>query len=93
MAYGDYDGPNKPNKGHEDGACNRTLCQAEPAIWWNHGSHSWYCADCARDIGGDRAIAAMPIAVEPEFATPLRTACFAIMGVTVFACLFGSLLS
>lgn len=53
MAYGDYDGPNKPNKGHEDGACNRTLCQAEPAVWWNHGSHSWYCVDCARDIGGD----------------------------------------
>ena len=23
MAYGDYDGPNKPNKGVEGGACNR----------------------------------------------------------------------
>lgn len=53
MAYGDYDGPNKPNKGHEDGACNRTLCQAEPAVWWNHGSSSWYCADCRIDIGFD----------------------------------------
>jgi hypothetical protein len=41
----------------------------------------------------DRDIALMPIAVEPEFATPLRTACFAIMGVTFFAALFGALLS
>jgi len=34
-------------------------------------------------------------ALEPlaEFATPLRTACFAIMGVTVFAALFGALIS
>ena len=51
MAYGDYSGPNKPNKGHEGGACNRTLCQAEPANWYNHGSYSWYCNDCARAIG------------------------------------------
>lgn len=55
MAYGDlpHDAPCKPNKGHEGGACNRQRCQAEPALWWNHGSHSWYCDDCASDIGGD----------------------------------------
>lgn len=53
MAYGDYDGPDKPNKGQEGGACNRQRCQAEPALFYNHGSHSWYCHDCARDIGGD----------------------------------------
>lgn len=53
MAYGEYDGPNKPNKGHEGGACNRTRCQAEPANWYNHGSYSWYCEDCANDIGND----------------------------------------
>lgn len=53
MAYGDYDGPNKTNKGHEGGACNRTLCQAEPALWYNHGSLEWYCAECAWDIGED----------------------------------------
>lgn len=53
MAYGDYSGPDKPNKGHEGGACNRQRCQAEPALWYNHGSHRWYCADCARDIGQD----------------------------------------
>lgn len=41
----------------------------------------------------DREIAAMPIMVEPEFSSPLRIAAFAIMGVTVFAALFGAMLS
>lgn len=53
MAYGDYSGPDKPNKGKEGGSCNRQRCQAEPAIWYNHGSYSWYCSDCRRDIGFD----------------------------------------
>lgn len=53
MAYGDYDGPNKHNKGHEGGACNRTRCQDEPALWYNHGSHAWYCGACRRDIEFD----------------------------------------
>lgn len=55
MAYGDLplDAPCKPNKGLEGGACNRRSCQAEPANWYNHGSHAWYCADCAQDIGQD----------------------------------------
>lgn len=53
MAYGDYNGPDKPNKGHEGGACNRTWCQAEPANHYNHGSMSWYCVDCKVDIGED----------------------------------------
>jgi hypothetical protein len=53
MSYGDYDGPNKPNKGKEGGACNRTRCQAEPALWFNHGSYAWYCADCRRQIEFD----------------------------------------
>lgn len=56
MSFGDLplDAECKPNKGHEGGACNRRSCQAEPALYWNHGSYSWYCADCARDIGEDR---------------------------------------
>lgn len=53
MGYGDYRGPDKPNKGHEGGACDRQRCQAEPANWYNHGSLAWYCDDCARVIGGD----------------------------------------
>lgn len=55
MAYGDLsiDAPYKPNKGIEGGACNRQRCQAEPALYYNHGAHSWYCADCKRDIGDD----------------------------------------
>lgn len=53
MAYGDYNGPDKPNKGIEGGACNRQRCQAEPAVWFNHGSYAWYCDDCRRQIQFD----------------------------------------
>lgn len=53
MAYGDYDGPNKPDKGAKHGSCNRTRCQAPNAIWYNHGSYAWYCEDCMRQIGHD----------------------------------------
>lgn len=55
MTYGDLplDAPEKPNKGTEGGACNRRACQAEPALWWNHGSYSWYCEECAIQIGQD----------------------------------------
>lgn len=55
MAYGDHpiDAPNKPNKGHEGGACNRQRCQAEPARWYNHGSYAWYCDDCREAIQFD----------------------------------------
>lgn len=54
MAYGDYDGPDKPDKGIENGSCNRGLCQAPNAVWYNHGSNSWYCKDCRQDIEFDR---------------------------------------
>ena len=55
MAFGDLsqDAPCKPNKGKENGACNRRSCQSEPALWFNHGSDAWYCADCRRDIEFD----------------------------------------
>lgn len=43
----------KPNKGHEGGACNRQRCQTEPAPWYNHGSHSWYCGDCRESLEFD----------------------------------------
>ncbi len=48
-----YDGPDKPDKGLKDGSCNRTRCQMAPAIWYNHGSHAWYCESCRRDIEFD----------------------------------------
>lgn len=53
MAYGDYDGPDKPDKGEENGSCNRGRCQCSPARWYNHGSLSWYCDDCRRAIEFD----------------------------------------
>lgn len=34
-------------KGTYLGNCNRTACQAPGAVWWNFGSRSWYCRDCA----------------------------------------------
>jgi hypothetical protein len=54
MAYGDYDGPDKPDKGKEGGNCNRGRCQAPMAIWFNHGSRAWYCADRRQAIQYDR---------------------------------------
>ncbi|KZL02186.1 hypothetical protein PsAD5_00135 [Pseudovibrio sp. Ad5] len=53
MAYGDYDGSNKPDKGKEGGSCNRTHCQAPKADWFNHGSFAWYCGDCRNTIEND----------------------------------------
>lgn len=53
MAYGDYNGPDKPDKGQEGGSCNRRLCQAPSAEWYNHGSYAWYCEDCRVTIQFD----------------------------------------
>jgi hypothetical protein len=53
MPWPDYIGPLKPNKGYEGGACNRELCQDEPADWYNHGSGRWYCEPCRRTIQFD----------------------------------------
>ncbi|AHC30545.1 hypothetical protein CC53_gp128 [Rhizobium phage vB_RleS_L338C] len=53
MAYGDYNGPDKPDKGHEGGSCNRGRCQSSPALYYNHGSFSWYCLDCRNQIALD----------------------------------------
>lgn len=50
MAYGDYDGPNKADKGQKHGSCNRTRCQDSSALWYNHGSFAWYCESCMRQI-------------------------------------------
>lgn len=53
MAYGDYSGPDLPGKGIEGARCNRSRCQAVGAVWYNHGSHSWYCESCRNDIEFD----------------------------------------
>lgn len=48
MPFGDLslDAPHKEDKGIEGGSCNVTSCQAPNAIWFNHGSHAWYCSEC-----------------------------------------------
>lgn len=43
----------KTDKGQENGSCNRSACQKPGAIWYNHGSHAWYCEGCRRDIEWD----------------------------------------
>lgn len=53
MPYPEYNGPDKPNKGQQHGACNRGKCQDEPANWYNHGSLSWYCDSCRKEIQFD----------------------------------------
>ena len=37
-------------KGVRGGNCNRAACQAPGANWYNKGSLSWYCEDCAFDL-------------------------------------------
>lgn len=53
MSYGSYNGPDLPGKGEEGQRCNRSSCQSVGAIWYNHGSGSWYCANCRADIEFD----------------------------------------
>lgn len=38
-------------KGIKNGSCNRTTCQApESAVYFNHSTTAWYCAECADKI-------------------------------------------
>ena len=53
MSYPHYNGPEKADKGEENGSCNRSKCQDSGAVWYNHGSHAWYCPRCRRDIEFD----------------------------------------
>lgn len=73
MPYGCYEGPDKADKGQEGGSCNRTRCQDAPAIWYNHGSYSWYCENCMRDIYDEWAkrhwLKDFPNAKHPQFET------------------------
>jgi rubredoxin len=39
-----------PEKGLENGNCNRQACQKPGATWWNRGSEAWYCPECAKLI-------------------------------------------
>ena len=41
---------NKPDKGEQNGFCNRTACQKPGAIFYNHSTQKWYCLKCARMI-------------------------------------------
>jgi hypothetical protein len=54
MPHGQYQGPDKADKGQEGGSCNRSACQDAGADWYNHGSLKWYCERCMHDIRFDR---------------------------------------
>lgn len=61
------------NKGKENGCCNRSSCLGEGAIWYNHGSYSWYCTGCMTWIYDDWAkanwIKDFPNVMHPMFET------------------------
>lgn len=41
-------------KGHYLGVCNLSRCTSgKPATWYNHGSLSHYCEDCAKMLNND----------------------------------------
>lgn len=46
--------PHKPkDKGFYLGSCNRSACLRPGAMWWNHGSHHYYCRNCAEMLNED----------------------------------------
>jgi hypothetical protein len=50
-APGNHEGPNRPDKGLEGGACNVTACQLpNSATWYNHSTQRWYCRTCAVEL-------------------------------------------
>jgi len=53
MPFGQYNGPDKGDKGLKHGSCNRSTCQDSPALWYNHGSYAWYCEGCRNTIQFD----------------------------------------
>ena len=50
----DYDGPDKPDKGHFNGSCNRYRCQQPGATWYNHSTRKYYCRACADWLNFDK---------------------------------------
>lgn len=45
--------PDPALKGVKNGNCNMTRCQRPGATWYNHGSHAYYCEDCAWELNHD----------------------------------------
>jgi len=37
-------------KGEHGGQCNRTVCEAFPATYYNYSTNKYYCVNCAWDI-------------------------------------------
>lgn len=43
----------KADKGKFGGSCNRSHCQKPGADWYNFGSLSYYCSECAHELSYD----------------------------------------
>lgn len=41
------------DKGEFNGSCNRSCCLAPGAVWYNHSTRKYYCADCAKLLNDD----------------------------------------
>ena len=41
------------DKGQWNGHCNRSACLAPGAVWYNRGSHAFYCQSCAHMLSND----------------------------------------
>lgn len=39
-----------PEKGDYSGECNRTACNKQPAVFYNHSTQKHYCSACASMI-------------------------------------------
>lgn len=44
-----------PLAGEYKELCFRTVCQRPNATWWNRGSYSYYCEDCARMLNRENS--------------------------------------
>jgi len=59
-------------KGEEFGECNRTVCHAGPAIYFNNSTEKWYCVSCAMDIQEFENTRAMPFKIFDDFHKPAK---------------------
>lgn len=48
----ELDKPENPDKGDRGGSCNRRVCQAPDAWWFNRSTERFYCESCANLING-----------------------------------------
>jgi hypothetical protein len=48
-----------PSKGEHGETCNRSMCNARPATWFNPSMNAYYCEPCARRINAFMPLASL----------------------------------